>query len=66
MAEALEHLKVIDLSQEEQDAIAECERRLTNLKLKPSRHGYDICEDSAGLETAAKEFIDIFAPWSKV
>ena len=66
MVEAFEHLKVVDLSTEEKDALAECERRLTTLKFKTSRHGYDICDDKVGLESAAKEFIDIFAPWLKV
>ncbi|KFY66535.1 hypothetical protein V496_02004 [Pseudogymnoascus sp. VKM F-4515 (FW-2607)] len=65
MVGAFEHLKVVDLSNEEKDALAECERRLTTLKFKTSRHGYDICDDSAGLETAAKDFIAIFAPWLK-
>ncbi len=66
MAGAFEHLKVIDLSKEEQDAIAECERRITTLKFKTSPRGYDLCDDIAGLEIVAKDFIRIFAPWSKV
>lgn len=65
MVAALEHLKVTDLTEEEQDAAAECERQLANLKFIPSNNGYDFCDDPR-LGNASEAFYKTFNPWLKV
>jgi len=66
MAAALEHLKVTDLTKDEQDSAAECEEQLKTLKFIPSQAGYDVCDDPRGLQSASEKFIKAFAPWLKV
>ena len=63
---SVQHLKVEDLTKDEQDLLAECEEQLKHLKFVPSDAGYDVCDEPQKLNTAAAKFIKKFAPWIKV